>query len=171
MDPTNLAENTIKITDFGLAREIEHTTHMSGAGTYPWMAPEVIRTSDFSKKSDVWRYMCMLIYCYFVINNYVVLLLMVTASSIMCRFSHSCTPKSLLKSLYRVTYMCIPAPFYPVLSFSFAVVMWELVTGERPYGGLSLFTVAYGVGYGSLSLPIPDSCPEPLTKLMEGELR
>jgi len=45
----------MKITDFGLAREIEHTTFMSGAGTYPWMAPEVIRSSDFSKKSDVWR--------------------------------------------------------------------------------------------------------------------
>lgn len=55
LDPTNLADNTVKITDFGLAREIEHTTHMSGAGTYPWMAPEVIITSDFSKKSDVWR--------------------------------------------------------------------------------------------------------------------
>lgn len=56
VDSANLRHKTIKITDFGLAREIEHTTHMSGAGTYPWMAPEVIRTSDFSKKSDVWRY-------------------------------------------------------------------------------------------------------------------
>lgn len=55
VDPDNLEGNIIKITDFGLAREIEHTTHMSGAGTYPWMAPEVIRSSDFSKKSDVWR--------------------------------------------------------------------------------------------------------------------
>ena len=47
--------NIIKITDFGLAREIEHTIHMSGAGTYPWMAPEVIRSSEFSQKSDIWR--------------------------------------------------------------------------------------------------------------------
>lgn len=58
VNPDNLEGNIIKITDFGLAREIEHTTHMSGAGTYPWMAPEVIRSSDFSKKSDVWRYIC-----------------------------------------------------------------------------------------------------------------
>ena len=58
VNPDNLEGNIIKITDFGLAREIEHTTHMSGAGTYPWMAPEVIRSSDFSKKSDVWRYVC-----------------------------------------------------------------------------------------------------------------
>lgn len=56
METTGLRDNVIKITDFGLAREIEHTTYMSGAGTYPWMAPEIIRTSNFSKKSDVWRY-------------------------------------------------------------------------------------------------------------------
>ena len=55
VDPKHLHGNIIKITDFGLAREIEHTTHMSGAGTYPWMAPEVIRSSEFSQKSDVWR--------------------------------------------------------------------------------------------------------------------
>ncbi len=52
------------------------------------------------------------------------------------------------------------------------MVVWELVTGERPYGGLNLFVVAYGVGHGTLSLPIPKGCPEPLTNLMNGkELR
>ena len=45
----------LKITDFGLARDINHTTKMSTAGTYPWMAPEVIRSSMFSKASDLWR--------------------------------------------------------------------------------------------------------------------
>ena len=49
-------ENVLKITDFGLAREIVTTTRMSAAGTYAWMAPEVIRTNTFSKGSDVWRY-------------------------------------------------------------------------------------------------------------------
>ena len=29
---------------------------MSAAGTYAWMAPEVIKTSTFSKASDTWRY-------------------------------------------------------------------------------------------------------------------
>lgn len=48
-------ENVLKITDFGLAREIVTTTRMSAAGTYAWMAPEVIRTNTFSKASDVWR--------------------------------------------------------------------------------------------------------------------
>lgn len=45
----------LKITDFGLAREWHKTTKMSAAGTYAWMAPEVIRLSLFSKSSDVWR--------------------------------------------------------------------------------------------------------------------
>eukprot|EP00794_Sanderia_malayensis_P020095 gene20095-22065_t len=48
--------NVLKITDFGLARETDHTTKMSTAGTYPWMAPEVIRSSLFSQGSDVWSY-------------------------------------------------------------------------------------------------------------------
>ncbi|XP_075233951.1 mitogen-activated protein kinase kinase kinase 11-like isoform X1 [Lycorma delicatula] len=47
---------TLKITDFGLAREVYKTTRMSAAGTYAWMAPEVIKTSTFSKASDVWSY-------------------------------------------------------------------------------------------------------------------
>ncbi|XP_008580821.1 PREDICTED: mitogen-activated protein kinase kinase kinase 10 [Galeopterus variegatus] len=51
----NLADTVLKITDFGLAREWHKTTKMSAAGTYAWMAPEVIRLSLFSKSSDVWR--------------------------------------------------------------------------------------------------------------------
>ncbi|XP_064207814.1 mitogen-activated protein kinase kinase kinase 11-like [Anguilla rostrata] len=47
---------TLKITDFGLAREWHKTTKMSAAGTYAWMAPEVIKSSTFSKGSDVWSY-------------------------------------------------------------------------------------------------------------------
>ncbi|MBZ3881683.1 Mitogen-activated protein kinase kinase kinase MLK4 [Sciurus carolinensis] len=47
---------TLKITDFGLAREWHRTTRMSAAGTYAWMAPEVIRSSLFSKGSDIWSY-------------------------------------------------------------------------------------------------------------------
>ena len=50
-----LLSKTLKITDFGLAREVNHTTKISAAGTYAWMAPEVIKTSKFSKGSDVWR--------------------------------------------------------------------------------------------------------------------
>uniref|UniRef100_A0A8C5DRZ1 Mitogen-activated protein kinase kinase kinase n=1 Tax=Gouania willdenowi TaxID=441366 RepID=A0A8C5DRZ1_GOUWI len=52
----DLSNKTLKITDFGLAREWHRTTKMSAAGTYAWMAPEVIRSSVFSKGSDVWSY-------------------------------------------------------------------------------------------------------------------
>lgn len=36
-----LENKTLKITDFGLAREVYKTTRMSAAGTYAWMPPEV----------------------------------------------------------------------------------------------------------------------------------
>ncbi|KAJ1079202.1 hypothetical protein K5549_018067, partial [Capra hircus] len=52
----DLSNKVLKITDFGLAREWHRTTKMSAAGTYAWMAPEVIRASMFSKGSDVWSY-------------------------------------------------------------------------------------------------------------------
>ena len=48
--------NKMKITDFGLAREVHHITNSSAAGTYAWMAPEVIKNSSFSKSSDIWRF-------------------------------------------------------------------------------------------------------------------
>ncbi|XP_044524532.1 mitogen-activated protein kinase kinase kinase 10 [Gracilinanus agilis] len=52
----DLSDTVLKITDFGLAREWHKTTKMSAAGTYAWMAPEVIRLSLFSKSSDVWSF-------------------------------------------------------------------------------------------------------------------
>ncbi|XP_075780873.1 mitogen-activated protein kinase kinase kinase 21 isoform X4 [Pelodiscus sinensis] len=52
----DIGNKTLKITDFGLAREWHRTTKMSAAGTYAWMAPEVIKSSVFSKGSDVWSY-------------------------------------------------------------------------------------------------------------------
>ncbi|KAL5275164.1 MAP3K11 family protein [Megaselia abdita] len=52
----NLYNKTLKITDFGLAREIYQTTKMSAAGTYAWMPPEVIKDGTYSKFSDVWSY-------------------------------------------------------------------------------------------------------------------
>ncbi|XP_048831441.1 mitogen-activated protein kinase kinase kinase 9 [Brienomyrus brachyistius] len=56
VEKDDLTNKTLKITDFGLAREWHRTTKMSAAGTYAWMAPEVIRSSTFSKGSDVWSY-------------------------------------------------------------------------------------------------------------------
>ncbi|XP_029637605.1 uncharacterized protein LOC115212919 isoform X2 [Octopus sinensis] len=56
IEENDLQHKTLKITDFGLAREVCKTTRMSAAGTYAWMAPEVIKMSKFSKNSDVWSY-------------------------------------------------------------------------------------------------------------------
>uniref|UniRef100_A0A4W3JQA6 Mitogen-activated protein kinase kinase kinase n=1 Tax=Callorhinchus milii TaxID=7868 RepID=A0A4W3JQA6_CALMI len=100
----DLSHKTLKITDFGLAREWHRTTKMSAAGTYAWMAPEVIRSSMFSKGSDIWSY---------------------------------------------------------------GVLLWELLTGEVPFRGIDGLAVAYGVAMNKLALPIPSTCPESFTKLME----
>ncbi|XP_039294367.1 LOW QUALITY PROTEIN: uncharacterized protein LOC111049777 [Nilaparvata lugens] len=56
VENNELQFKTLKITDFGLARVAYKTTRMSAAGTYAWMAPEVIKQSTFSKASDVWSY-------------------------------------------------------------------------------------------------------------------
>ncbi|NXV83928.1 M3K21 kinase, partial [Atlantisia rogersi] len=56
MENDDICNKTLKITDFGLAREWHRTTKMSAAGTYAWMAPEVIKSSMFSKGSDIWSY-------------------------------------------------------------------------------------------------------------------
>ncbi|XP_076830034.1 mitogen-activated protein kinase kinase kinase 21 isoform X2 [Brachyhypopomus gauderio] len=56
IENNDIGRKTLKITDFGLAREWHKTTKMSTAGTYSWMAPEVIKSSLFSKGSDVWSY-------------------------------------------------------------------------------------------------------------------
>ena len=48
-DDGDLRGKTLKITDFGLAREAYNTTRMSAAGTYAWMPPEVIKAGTYSK--------------------------------------------------------------------------------------------------------------------------
>ncbi|RNA01838.1 mitogen-activated kinase kinase kinase MLK4-like isoform X2 [Brachionus plicatilis] len=52
-----LKDIVLKLTDFGLARQLEKTTNeMSQAGTYSHMPPEVIKSSKYSKASDVWSF-------------------------------------------------------------------------------------------------------------------
>ena len=53
---------TLKLCDFGLAKDIDHsTTTSTQQGTYRFWAPEIIRTDDrnhaiFSKYTDMWAY-------------------------------------------------------------------------------------------------------------------
>ena len=52
----DLSNKVLKITDFGLAREWHRTTKMSAAGTYAWMAPEVITNENYTEKADVYSF-------------------------------------------------------------------------------------------------------------------
>ncbi|XP_048755168.2 mitogen-activated protein kinase kinase kinase 20-like [Ostrea edulis] len=49
-------QNVCKICDFGASRFMGSTTKMSLAGTFPWMAPEVIQSQPVSDSCDAWSY-------------------------------------------------------------------------------------------------------------------
>lgn len=49
-------DDTLKIADFGLAKELDETMSTVSKGTVRWMAPEVIEDLKLSKKSDVYSY-------------------------------------------------------------------------------------------------------------------
>ena len=49
------------------------------------------------------------------------------------------------------------------------MLLWELLTGEVPYREIDALAVAYGVAMNKLTLPIPSTCPEPFSRLLEGE--
>ena len=53
-----LDENrTVKIADFGVARIIAGSGHMTAeTGTYRWMAPEVIEHKPYDEKADVFSF-------------------------------------------------------------------------------------------------------------------
>lgn len=54
-------------------------------------------------------------------------------------------------------------------TFSYGVVLWELLTGETPYKGIDALGVAYGVAVNKLTLPIPSTCPNLFAQLMSGK--
>ncbi|KAI6645639.1 mitogen-activated protein kinase kinase kinase 11 [Oopsacas minuta] len=53
-DPATLEGNTLKLIDFGLARELAKTHLTTDKGTYVYMAPEAIRYNRHSVSSDIW---------------------------------------------------------------------------------------------------------------------
>jgi sterile alpha motif and leucine zipper-containing kinase AZK len=95
---------TAKICDFGCSRFLTNTTKMSLAGTFPWMAPEIIQGLPVSEKCD---------------------------------------------------------------SFSYGVMLWELLTQEVPFKGLEGIQVAWLVVAKNERLTIPSSCPPQFSQLME----
>jgi serine/threonine protein kinase len=51
--------------------------------------------------------------------------------------------------------------------FSFGIVIWEVVTGECPYDGMSQIQAALGVLNRNLRPTIPRDCPPFLSRLMK----
>ncbi|XP_033762114.1 mitogen-activated protein kinase kinase kinase 20-like [Pecten maximus] len=93
-----------KICDFGASRFMGSTTKMSLAGTFPWMAPEVIQSLPVSESCDTWSY---------------------------------------------------------------GVVLWELLTHEVPFRGIEGFQVAWLVVEREERLTIPSTCPATFAELMK----
>ncbi|KAL0279827.1 UNVERIFIED_CONTAM: hypothetical protein PYX00_001306 [Menopon gallinae] len=50
--------------------------------------------------------------------------------------------------------------------WSYGVVLWELLTGEPPYKDVEETCILYGVGSKSMTLHIPETCPEGFRILM-----
>lgn len=51
--------------------------------------------------------------------------------------------------------------------FSFAVLLWEMVTGEEPWAGVSSpLQIVMAVGVEQQRLPIPADCPRPIARLI-----
>jgi len=50
--------------------------------------------------------------------------------------------------------------------WSFAVVIWEMLTGQMPYKGMSPTAVACEVALGTHRLPLPMRGPKPLLRIM-----
>ena len=50
------ADHTVKVADFGLARECLHTDAMTRVGSVQWAAPEVLLGQGYSHKCDLWSF-------------------------------------------------------------------------------------------------------------------
>lgn len=98
------ADMLVKLCDFGSSRYLDQTTKMSMAGTFPWMAPEVIQSMPVSETCD---------------------------------------------------------------TFSYGIVLWEMLTRESPFKGMEGVQVAWLVVVKEERLTIPSSCPPQFEKLLK----
>lgn len=56
--------------------------------------------------------------------------------------------------------MFLPDSKQCLINRSYGVILWELLTGQIPYIDVDSSAIIWGVGSDSLSLPIPESCPQ-----------
>lgn len=66
--PSNLlinAKGEVKVTDFGIAAELQNTIAMCGTfvGTFKYMSPERIQNCPYSFASDIWSFGLVMIEC------------------------------------------------------------------------------------------------------------
>eukprot|EP00966_Prymnesium_polylepis_P268861 6211185-Prymnesium_polylepis.1 len=47
---------SVRVADFGVSREFQHTDAMSRAGTMQWVAPEIMLGEAYNHKCDVWSF-------------------------------------------------------------------------------------------------------------------
>merc|ERR1712050_466236 len=51
----------VKLSDFGCSKRSAGTAIQTLRGSVPWMAPEVMRQSEYGRKADIWSIGCVLI--------------------------------------------------------------------------------------------------------------
>lgn len=51
----------VKFSDFGCSKRTNDTMSHTMRGSIPWMAPEVIKSTGYGRKADIWSFGCVLI--------------------------------------------------------------------------------------------------------------
>jgi len=100
IESDDITNKTLKITDFGLAREVCRNSWSSSGtgGTYAWMAPEVIKQSTFTKASDMWRLEISILSVVVLITSY---------SLCMFRRNWRCPPRNVGEQCNIVDFLCL----------------------------------------------------------------
>lgn len=112
---------TVKLSDFGLAREESLTEMMTAeTGTYRWMAPEV-GTLSFKSK-----------HLFLIIS-----LLYRKINCVWWQLYSTVTLRHGEKKHYN----------HKVDAYSFAIVLWELIHNKLPFEGMSNLQAAYAAAF------------------------
>lgn len=56
-----VGDGKVKLADFGCSKRTADTLSQTMRGSIPWMAPEVIMSSGYGRRSDIWSFGCAII--------------------------------------------------------------------------------------------------------------